>query len=69
MSHYRVGCDAQNRFSHFAVLDQAGQLRHQARIDHEPGAIQAFLDGPPEGTPVALESVGNWCWIVDENLS
>ena len=27
---------------------------------------QAFLGQFPEGTPVALETVGNWYWIVDE---
>ncbi len=32
----------------------------------EPGAIQAFLESLPEGTPVALETVGNWYWIADE---
>jgi transposase len=66
MSHYRVGCDAHRRYSQFAVLDQDGQLRQQTRVDHEPGAIQAFLEGLPDGTPVALESVGNWYWIADE---
>jgi len=30
------------------------------------GAIQAFLENLPEGTPVALETVGNWYWIADE---
>jgi len=59
MSDYRIGCDAHKRYSQFAVLDQDGQLRQQTRVDHEPGAIQAFLESPPEGTPVALESVGN----------
>jgi hypothetical protein len=31
-----------------------------------PGAIRDFLEDYPPGTPVALESVGNWYWIVDE---
>jgi transposase len=66
MSHYRVGCDAHRRYSQFAILDEAGQLHHQARVDHERGAIQAFLESLPQGTPVALESVGNWYWIADE---
>jgi transposase len=66
MSHYRVGCDAHRRYSQFAVLDQDGQLCQQTRVDHEPGAIQAFLEGLPDDTPVALESVGNWYWIADE---
>jgi transposase len=66
MSHYRVGCDAHKHYSQFAVLDQDGQLRQQSRVDHEPGAIRTFLENLPEGTPVALESVGNWYWIADE---
>jgi len=66
MSHYRVGCDAHRRYSQFAVLDQDGQLRQQTRVDHEPGAIQGFLENLPEGTPVALETVGNWYCIADE---
>jgi hypothetical protein len=49
-----------------AVLDQDGQLRHQIRVDHEPGAIQAFLENLLEGTPVARETVANWYWIGDE---
>jgi len=69
MSHYRVGCDAHKRYSQFAILDHEGRLCHQARVDPEPGAIRAFLQHLPEDTPVALESVGNWYWIADENLS
>ena len=66
MSHYRVGCDAHKHYSLFAVLDDRGELRQKLRVNHEPGAVQAFLAQFPEGTPVALESVGNWYWIVDE---
>jgi len=66
MSHYRGGCDAHRRYSQFAILDGDGRLRSQARVDHEPGSIRAFLEAMPEGTPVALESVGNWYWIADE---
>jgi hypothetical protein len=36
------------------------------RVEHQPGAIRELLSMFPEGTPVALESVGNWYWIVDE---
>jgi hypothetical protein len=35
-------------------------------VGHVPGAIGAFPSQFPEGTPVALETVGNWYWIVDE---
>lgn len=66
MSHYRVGCDAHKAYSLFAVLDDQGKLQEEQRVNHVPGAIREYLSEFPEGTPVALESVGNWYWIVDE---
>jgi transposase len=35
-------------------------------VEHQSGAIQELLNKFPAGTPVALESIGNWYWIVDE---
>ena len=66
MFDYTIGCDAHKHYSVFAVLDKSGKLHTQMRVDHDRGAIQAFLEEFPEGTPVALESVGNWYWIADE---
>jgi transposase len=66
MSHYRVGCDAHKHYSLFAVLDDRGKLQEEQRVNHKPGAIQEYLSTFPEGAHVALESVGNWYWIVDE---
>jgi hypothetical protein len=65
-SHYTVGCDAHKHYSLFAVLDHRGKPVEQTRVNHEPGAIRAFVSRFPPGTPVALETVGNWYWIVDE---
>jgi transposase len=65
-SHYKVGCDAHKHYSLFAVLDHRGKPVEQTRVNHEPGAIRAFVSRFPPGTPVALETVGNWYWIVDE---
>jgi transposase len=65
-SHYKVGCDAHKHYSLFAVLDHRGRPVERTRVNHEPGAIRAFLCRFPPGTPVALETVGNWYWIVDE---
>jgi hypothetical protein len=63
---YTVGCDAHKHFSIFAVLDEAGSLIQQRKVGHAPGTISAFLSQFPEGTPVALETIGNWYWIVNE---
>ena len=65
-SHYKVGCDAHKHYSLFAVLDHQGRPVERTRVNHQPGAIRAFLSRFPEATPVALETVGNWYWIVDE---
>lgn len=65
-SDYTVGCDAHKHFSLFAVLDERGDLLQRTRVGHAPGEIRTFLSQFPEGTPVALETVGNWYWIVDE---
>jgi hypothetical protein len=66
---------AGRRSSIFAVFDPSTLSVRQTRVNHQPGAIKAFLADFPEGTSVALETVGNyyclhlWCrhrWIVDE---
>ena len=33
---------------------------------HERGALQQFLAQCEPGSPVPLETIGNWYWIVDE---
>jgi hypothetical protein len=74
VSHYKIGCDAHpsqttragKHFSLFAILDSQGQLIRHDRVNHTRGAIRDFLSEFPPDTPVALESVGNWYWIVDE---
>ena len=58
--HYKIGCDAHKHYSLFAVLDQRGRVVRRTRVDHERGAVQTFLCQFPPGTPVALETVGNW---------
>jgi hypothetical protein len=50
---------AGKRYSQFEVQDQEGGVQHRARVNHERGAIQEYLSQFPQGTPVALESVGN----------
>jgi transposase len=63
---YHIGCDAHKHFSLFAILDDEGHLHERIRVNHAPGVIKNYLSQFPEGTPVAIESVGNWYWIIDE---
>lgn len=66
MENYTIGCDAHKRYSQFSILDWKAGVQERKRVEHKPGAIKKYLGKFPEGTPVALESVGNWYWIVDE---
>ncbi len=61
-----IGCDAHKRFSQFAVMDEKGQIRQQAKVMDTKGAIKRYLETFPSGTKVALETVGNFYWIADE---
>jgi len=42
------------------VFDRQGKPVKRTRVNHTPGAIRTFLSRFPPGTPVALETVGNW---------
>jgi transposase len=64
--NYIIGCDAHKHFSQFAIYDEESKKPKQVRVEHQPGAIRELLSMFPPGTPVALESIGNWYWIVDE---
>lgn len=44
---------------------ETGKVR-QFRVEHGRGAIRESLRACEQGTPVAVEAVGNWYWIVDE---
>jgi transposase len=61
-----IALDAHKRYSQACVQSQDGQFLCEKRINHRRGTIKQFLDNWTTGTNVALETVGNWYWIVDE---
>ena len=63
---HSIGLDAHKRYSQFEVLDHLGKTISKGRIQHDRGALKEFFSQFPAGTPVALETVGNWYWIADE---
>jgi transposase len=65
MENYTIGCDAHKRYSQFTVLDEKVRVVERKRVEHTPGAIREYLSRFPARTPVAVECVGNWYWIVD----
>jgi transposase len=63
---HSIGLDAHKRYSQFEVLDHLGKTLSKGRLQHDRGTLQKFFAQFPPGTPVALETVGNWYWIADE---
>src|SRR5947209_508308 len=58
--------DAHTHYTLASVAQPDGRLVREQRIPHELGALQQFLERCERGSPVAVETIGNWYWIVDE---
>jgi transposase len=62
----RIAFDSHKHYTLCSVEDEQGKILQEQRIEHERGAIQTFLAGFAAGTPVAVETIGNWYWIIEE---
>ena len=65
MEHY-IGCDAHKKYSIFTGLSEAGEIIPPKRVEHERQEFRAFLETLPASSCIAIESVGNWYWMIDE---
>jgi len=61
-----IAMDSHKHYSLVNVQTTGGQLLTERRIEHQRGQIRAFLSHYAPGTPVAVETIGSWYWIVDE---
>ena len=61
-----IAFDAHKHYTLASVAKPDGQLVREERIAHERGALREFLERGERGSPVAVETIGNWYWIVDE---
>jgi len=61
-----IALDAHKRYSQVCVQQQNGQILCEKKISHSKGQIRQFLSKWTAGSHVAVETVGNWYWIVDE---
>jgi len=61
-----IAFDSHKRYTFARVEDDDGKHSQEFRIEHRRGNIFAFLSGRQPGSPVAVETIGNWYWIVDE---
>lgn len=64
MRHF-IGCDAHKKYSVFVAVDEEGNVKPAVRVGHDREEYRAFLCGLPP-SEIALETIGNWYWIVDE---
>lgn len=62
-----IAFDVHKHYTWATVETQAGQVLKEGKVMHTPGALTAFLQHHcTAGGAVAVETVGNWYWIVDE---
>jgi transposase len=61
-----IAFDSHKRYTLCSVADDQGNVLQEDRIDHVRGAIREYLSQFESGLAVAVETIGNWYWIVDE---
>jgi len=65
MKHY-IGCDAHKKYSVFTMIDETGKFGLTRRVEHDREGYRSFLQTLPPCSPIAVESTGNWYWMIDE---
>jgi hypothetical protein len=55
-----IALDSHKRYSFASVEEHSGAILREGRIDHQSGAVAQFLSAWKPGTPVAVETIGNW---------
>jgi transposase len=63
---YYTGCDAHKKYSVFVTMDDTGKASKADRVVHERETYRRYLKSLPPDVTVAIESVGNWYWMIDE---
>lgn len=61
-----IAFDSHKRYTYAVVEEKEKGRVMEKRIEHRRGEIGAFLSQCEVGSPVALETIGSWYWIVDE---
>lgn len=61
-----IAFDSHKYYTFARVEGENGENPKEFRIEHRRGSIAGFLSGQQPGSPVAIETIGNWYWIIDE---
>lgn len=64
--NYYIGDDAHKKYSLFTVLDETGKFVLTKRVEHEREKYRAFLRSLPACSPIAVETIGYWYWMIEE---
>lgn len=63
MKYY--GCDAHKKYCMFSYMDENGDHGPSLRVSNEKEHFINFLETLPPGSSIAIETVGNYYWMVD----
>jgi transposase len=61
-----VALDVHKHYTWARVENDKGDKLYECKLAHSRGTIENFTKKWNPGTPVAVETVGNWYWVVDE---
>jgi transposase len=64
--NYFTGCDAHKKYSVFTGIDDECRIQFTRRVEHQKETFREFLETLDPGTKIAVESTGNWYWLIDE---
>jgi transposase len=61
-----IAFDSHKRYTLASVEEMNDGKVFEMRIEHVRGSIKQFLSRCEPGSPVAVETIGNWYWIIEE---
>jgi transposase len=62
---YYIGDDAHKKYSIFRMVDEKSNISSAERVPHDKELYRKYLTTLPPGSPIAIESVGNWYWMIE----
>jgi len=62
---YYIGCDVHKKYSVFVTRDERNKVSQPVRVEHEKEIYRRYLETLPAGSPIAVETTGNWYWIIE----
>ncbi len=61
-----IAFDSHKHYTQARIEYRDGSGVRECRVEHKRGRIEMFLAALPAGSCVAVETIGNWYWIIDE---